>query len=146
MWSISLVNVCKLQKIFLTRPPLIAFYKSLIRSHPGYRDVIYAQAYNVSFHQKLESIQYNAMLAITRAIRWTFKEVLKLLKAEDGIVTFIYFIKFSRRSHLGSYLTLSLQLKEPILQVISYLISKLNIIISKIISFLQLRQNGIIWI
>ena len=59
----------KLQKI-LPRPPLITIYKSFIRPHVDYRDVIYNQVYNVSFHQKIESIQYNA-LAITGAIRGT---------------------------------------------------------------------------
>ena len=58
----------KLQKI-LPIPPLITIYKSFIRSHLDYGDIIYDQAYNVSFHQKLESIQYKAALAIAGAIR-----------------------------------------------------------------------------
>ena len=57
----------KLQKI-LPRPPLITIYKFFIRSLLDYGDIIYDQVYNVSFHQKLESIQYNAALAITGAI------------------------------------------------------------------------------
>ena len=65
----------KLQKI-LPRPPLITIYKSFIRSHLDYGDIIYDQAYNVSFHQKIESIQYNAALAITGAIRETSREKL----------------------------------------------------------------------
>ena len=65
----------KLQKI-LPRPPLIAIYKSFIRSHLDYGDIIYDQAYNVSFHQKIESILYNAALAITGAIRGTSREKL----------------------------------------------------------------------
>ena len=36
--------------------------------------VIYDQHYNNSFHQNLESLQYNAALAITGAIRRSFKE------------------------------------------------------------------------
>ena len=39
-----------------------------------YDDIIYDQAYNTSFHKKLESIQYNAALAITGAIRRTSKQ------------------------------------------------------------------------
>ena len=62
----------KLQKN-LPRPPLITIYKSFIRSHLGYGDIINDQVYNVSFHQKIESIQYNAALAITGAIRGTSK-------------------------------------------------------------------------
>ena len=38
--------------------------------------ILYDQAYNMSFHQKLESIQYNACLAITGTIRGTSKEKL----------------------------------------------------------------------
>ena len=37
---------------------------------------MYDQAYNVSFQQKVESIQYNAAVAITGAIRGTSKEKL----------------------------------------------------------------------
>ena len=58
----------KLQKI-LPRPPLITIYKSFTRPHLDYGDIIYDQTYNVSFHQKLEPIQYNVALAITGAIR-----------------------------------------------------------------------------
>ena len=37
-------------------------------------DLIFDQAFNKSFHDNLESIQYNALLAITGAIRGTLKE------------------------------------------------------------------------
>ena len=65
----------KLQKI-LTRAPLLTIYKSFIRPHLDYGDIIYDKAYNSSFHQNLEKIQYNSALAITGAIRGTFKEKL----------------------------------------------------------------------
>ena len=67
--------LCKLQR-FLPRPPLITIYKSIIRSHLEYGCIIYDQAYNISFHQKLESIQYNAVLAIPGAVRGTSRETL----------------------------------------------------------------------
>ena len=51
------------------RQTLLTIYKAFIRSHLDYGDTIHGQGYNDSFHQKLESIQYNAALAITRAIR-----------------------------------------------------------------------------
>ena len=47
-----------------------------IRSPLGLADVIYDQTYNSSFHEKLESLQYNACLAITGAIRRTSLEKL----------------------------------------------------------------------
>ena len=56
----------------LPRPSLVTIYKAfIIRPHLDYGDIIYDQAYNEPFHQKLESIQYNAALAITGAIRST---------------------------------------------------------------------------
>ena len=65
----------KLQNI-LPRPALLTIYKSFIRPHLDYGDIIYDQAYNLSFHQKLESIQYNAALALTGAIRSSSREKL----------------------------------------------------------------------
>ena len=48
----------KLQNI-LPRPALLIIYKCFIRPYLDYGDIIYDQAYNLSFQQKLESIQYN---------------------------------------------------------------------------------------
>ena len=59
---------------YLPRSALITIYKSFIRPHLDYGDIVYDQAYNESFHQKLESIQYNVSLAITGAIRGTSRE------------------------------------------------------------------------
>ena len=55
----------------LPRSSLLTIYKTFIRSQLDFADVIYDQACNSSFHEKLESIQYNAFLAITGAIRRT---------------------------------------------------------------------------
>ena len=65
----------KFQQV-LPRPSLITIYKVFIRPHLDYGDVIFDQAFNNSFHQTLESIQYNTALAITGAIRGTSKEKL----------------------------------------------------------------------
>ena len=40
------------------RPSLVTIYKAIIRPHLDYGDIIHDRAYNESFHQKLESIQY----------------------------------------------------------------------------------------
>ena len=53
----------------LPRVPLITIYKSFIRPHLDYIDILYDQTFNNSFHERLESIQYNAALAITGTIR-----------------------------------------------------------------------------
>ena len=58
----------------LPRWPLLTIYKSFIRPHLDYGDIIYDQAYSALFHQKIESVQYNSALAITGAIRGTSKE------------------------------------------------------------------------
>ena len=58
-------------KTIVPRPTLITIYKAIIRLHLDYGDTIYDQAYNDSFHQKLESIQYNAALSITGVVRGT---------------------------------------------------------------------------
>ena len=63
----------KLQNV-LPRSALLTIYKSFIRPHLDYGDIIYDKAFNESFHAKLESLQYNATLAITGAIRGSSTE------------------------------------------------------------------------
>ena len=63
----------KLQNL-LSRSTLITIYKTFVRPHPDYGDILFDQTYNSSFHEKLESVQYNACLALTGAIRGSSKE------------------------------------------------------------------------
>ena len=65
----------KLQSI-LTRTSLLTIYKSFIRPHLDYGDVVYDQPSNDAFSNKLETIQYNAALAITGAIKGTSRKKL----------------------------------------------------------------------
>ena len=65
----------KFQKI-VPRQFLITIYKSFIWPHLDYGDIVYDRAFNESFHKYLESIQYNAAIAITGAIRGTSSEKL----------------------------------------------------------------------
>ena len=58
----------KLQPI-IPRVALLTIYKSFLRPHLDYGDVIYDRAFNESFQNKLESFQYNAALAIRGAIK-----------------------------------------------------------------------------
>ena len=60
----------------LPRPSLLAIYKPFIRPHLDYGYIIYDEAYNASFQQKVESIQQNAAVAIAASIRGTSKEKL----------------------------------------------------------------------
>ena len=63
----------KLQNV-LPRSALITIYKSFIRPHLDYGDIIYDKTFNESFHAKLESFQYKAALAITGAIKGSSTE------------------------------------------------------------------------
>ena len=71
LWFIGLLR--KLHNT-LPRQALITIYKAFVRPLLDYGDTLYDQAYNASFHQKLEKIQYNACIAITGAICGTSKE------------------------------------------------------------------------
>ena len=65
------IGIIKRVSHILQRKPLLTIYKSLIRLHLDYCDVIYDQPKSESFCTKIERIQYNAALAITGAIRGT---------------------------------------------------------------------------
>ena len=65
----------KLQPV-IPRAALLTIYKSFLRPHLDYGDVIYDSAFNESFQNKLESVQYNAALAITGATRSSSREKL----------------------------------------------------------------------
>ena len=55
----------------LPRSALLTIYRSFIRHHLDYGDVIYDQPENESFSSKTESVEYNASLSIIGAIRGT---------------------------------------------------------------------------
>ena len=67
------IGLLRIQQI-VPRQSLIC--KSFIRPHLDYGDIVYDRAFNESFHKNLESIQYNAAIAITGAIRGTSSEKL----------------------------------------------------------------------
>ena len=58
----------------LPRLPLMTLYKSFIGPHLDYVDIIYYQLFYNSFQNKIETIQFNAYLAINSAMRGTSKE------------------------------------------------------------------------
>ena len=65
----------KLQNLLPTTA-LITLQKAFVRPHLDYGHIIYDQAHNISFHQKSESLKYNACLAITGAINGSSREKL----------------------------------------------------------------------
>ena len=65
----------KLQSI-LPGTSLLTIYKSFIRPHLDYGDVVYDKHSNDAFSNKLKTVQYNSALAITGAIKGTSCEKL----------------------------------------------------------------------
>ena len=55
----------------LPRHSPLTMYKSFVRSHLDYGDILYDQPNNKSVGQKIETVQYNAALAIIGAIKGT---------------------------------------------------------------------------
>ena len=54
----------------------MTLYKTFVRPYLDFGDILLYQTQNASFHQKLETLQYNACLAITGAIRDSSREKL----------------------------------------------------------------------
>ena len=67
--------LCKLQNV-LPRITLVTIYKTFVRFGLDYGNILHDRVFNNSFHNRLESIHYNACLAITAAIRGTSREKL----------------------------------------------------------------------
>ena len=57
----------------IPRKPLLSIYKTFLRPHLDYWDVIYDKPHNKKFTDTIESFQYNVALAITGAIKGTSK-------------------------------------------------------------------------
>ena len=98
----------KLQPV-IPRAALLTIYKPFLRPHLYYGDVIYNRAFNESFQNKLESVQYNAALAITGAIRGSSREKLyqelglESLKSRRWYRKLCLFFKLKKNKH-PSYL------------------------------------------
>ena len=70
------VGLFRKLQCFLPLSRQLTIYKSCIRAHLNYADVIYDQISNVTFFSTIESVQYNAALAITGVIRGLSREKL----------------------------------------------------------------------
>ena len=62
------IDVIRKLHYVLPRHSLLTIYKSFIRPHLDYGDIIYGQPNNQDFIDKLKVVQYSAVLAITGAI------------------------------------------------------------------------------
>ena len=63
------IGIIKRLYNFVPRATLVNIYKTFVSPHLDYEDVIYDNPSNETFFQMIESVQYNAALAITGAIR-----------------------------------------------------------------------------
>ena len=71
--SKAMKGICIIKKLSngLPRKSLITIYKSFLKPHLDYADLIYDQPNNESFCKQVESVECNASLAITDAIKGT---------------------------------------------------------------------------
>ena len=68
------IGILRIFQRALLRPSLATIYKSFVRPHLDYGDIIFDQALSNSFYQRMEYIQDDAALAKTGAIKSTLKE------------------------------------------------------------------------
>ena len=86
----------------LLRSPLLTIYNTFIRSRLDYANIICDQAYNSTFHDKLESIQYSACLTVTGVVRGTSTEK---IYQELGLESFKSMRWFRKLCHFIRYST-----------------------------------------
>ena len=97
----TIVLLRKLQNI-LYQGSLLTIFKSFLRPHLDYNVVTYFQSYNNTFHQKMESIQYNVALATEGNIRGSSGEKLyqelglKSFKQQRWYKKLCYIFKLSK--------------------------------------------------
>ena len=67
----KMIGVIKRLSVNVSRYVLLRIYKSFIRPHLDYGDIICDKPHNESFKNKIENIQYKACIAITGTIQRT---------------------------------------------------------------------------
>ena len=78
------ISVIKKLYNILPRNVLLTIYKSFVRPHLDYGDIIYDQPNNQNYSSEIEAVRYNAALAITNAIKGTSRtELYKELGIES---------------------------------------------------------------
>ena len=95
----KLIGIIKKLSISFPRNALLRIYKSFIRPHLDYADIIYDKPNIASFKTKIENVQYRACIAITGAIQGTSRECLyrelglESLTDRRSIRKLVFFIK-----------------------------------------------------
>ena len=70
----KLIGIIKKLLISFPRNALLRIYKSFIRPHFDYADIIYDKPNNVPFKNKIENVQCRACIAITGSIQGTSRK------------------------------------------------------------------------
>ena len=70
----KLIGLIRRPSVNLPRNALPRIYKSFIRPHLDYGDILYDKPNNENFQNKTEKVQYRTCLAITGAIQGTSRE------------------------------------------------------------------------
>ena len=69
-----MIGLIRRLSVNLPRNALLTIYKSFIRPHLDYGDILYDKPSNDNFQSKMEKVQYRACLAITGGIQGTSRE------------------------------------------------------------------------
>ena len=69
-----MIGIIKRLPVGVPRKALLTIYKSYIRPHLDYGDILYDKPEDQNFRNKLEKVQYKACLAITDAIQGTSRQ------------------------------------------------------------------------
>ena len=70
----KITGIIRRLSVSVPRKALLTIYKSFIRPHLDYWDILYDKPENQNFQNKLEKLQYKACLAITGAIQGTSRQ------------------------------------------------------------------------
>ena len=66
-----MIEALKSLSVNISYDVLLRIYKSFLRPHLDYGDIIYDKPHKKSFKNKIENIQYKACITITGAIQGT---------------------------------------------------------------------------
>ena len=69
----KVIGIIRKLRYVYSRHSLLTIYKSFIRLHLDYGNIIYDQPNNQAFSKKLEAVQYNASIVNTGAVLGTSK-------------------------------------------------------------------------
>ena len=70
----KIIGLTRRLSISLPRRTLLTFYKSYVRPHLYYGDILYDKPDNQNFENKLEKVQYKVFLTITAAVQGTSRQ------------------------------------------------------------------------